>query len=62
MQEKIHYIRAEIKTGLFPLLPKQGIIAAYVKKALKESKLDLPLSFILNFHYKRLKYKIKSKL
>ena len=49
-------------TGVSSLSLKRGIVASYVKKTLKESKLNLPLGFLLSFHFKRLKGKIRKKL
>jgi len=49
-------------TSIYPLSLKKGIVAAYVKKTLKESRLKLPLSFIIKFHLRHLKNKIKNKL
>lgn len=49
-------------TGIYPLSLKRGIVPSYVKKTLKESKLNLPLGFILAFHFKRFRGKIRKRL
>lgn len=45
-------------TGVSPLSRKKGIVSEYVKKTLRESNLNLPLSFIIAFHLNRLRGKI----
>lgn len=49
-------------TGLYPLIPKKGILPEYLKKTLKESNLELPLGYIFKFHFNRIVKKVKDKL
>lgn len=49
-------------TGVFSLSLKKGLVAAHVKKLLKESNLKLPMGFIISFHFNRLLSKIKKRL
>ncbi len=49
-------------TGVHPLSIRQGVVPAYVKKKLKESQLNLPVSFLLKFHTTGIINKIKYKI
>lgn len=49
-------------TALFPLISKKGIVSEYVSEAIRKNDLDIPLEYILNFHFKRLFKKVKNKL
>lgn len=49
-------------TGVFSLSLQKGLVAAHVKKLLKESNLKLPYNFIITFHFDRLISKIKKRL
>lgn len=49
-------------TGIHPMSIKKGMVPAHVKKKLKESHLNLPVSFILKYHLKRIINKVKKKI
>lgn len=49
-------------TGLHPMTTKTGILPVYVKKTLKQNDLNVPLGFIIKFHFNRIKNKVKNKI
>lgn len=49
-------------TGIHPMSIKQGIVPTHVKRKLKESHLNLPVSFILKYHLARIMRKVKNKI
>lgn len=46
-------------TRINPMSIKKGIVPAYVKKKLRESHLNLPVSFIFKYHFDKIIYKVK---
>lgn len=49
-------------TGWHPLSFKKGIVPDYVKKKLRQSNLNLPISFIIKLHFTRLRNNVRSKI
>ena len=49
-------------TDWHPLSLKKGIALDYVRKKLRQSNLNLPISFIIRFHFIRLRKKVMSKI
>jgi len=49
-------------TGVHPMSLEQGLVPTHVKRKLRESELNLPVSFLLKYHWRRIIYKVKKKI
>lgn len=49
-------------TGLNPLSVQTGIVPKFIRKTLSQKQVNVPLGFIIKFHFNRLKNKVKKKI